>query len=1013
MLKLRYIILVGIEYYMQRFIGEQKFISFLQFIIIIICLSWAISVQAQNTYTIIVNSEVDADLATLNANTTCDLREAIAIANTGVDTGGDCAFVPIGAIDLTADDFVIRFDMTSGAVADELTIPLQTPLPTITSTVDIGGYGTGGPSATSRVFIEAATATGTGVGLDFGINTGNSAINANNSQVTGLIIRNFGIGVRVNDVTDVNIGTNGTGFGNFIYNNLFGIDVNGISTSRTNIRNNAIGITETDSANGNSIHGISIGTDAQITVIENNIIGGNGLDGIRVLNADDVTIQNNFIGVLPSTNANINNNNSGIFVGDSTDVDIIGNTIGFNGARGIEVNNSPSSFLIANNIGTLSDATTAIPNGLDGILVTSSNNTRVLNGLIFNNGGNGVSVTGSQGVTIEEVLIFNNGGLGIDLNLDGVTPNDVGDSDNNQNYTVIDNAVYDAIAGTLTITGTLPSNGVLNTLFYVNPLSACDGSGFGEGRNRLLDGGSPSFYNSSGGVFTAILSGTYNVGDLITAITINRTTDNTSEFAECVAIESTIVADFIPLTRTVIEGTTILFTNLSTGPITNVRWYVNGMLASSSTAIIDYSQLFTTAGIYNIRLEVENSVTGLIDFQTGIITVLAPPPTNTPTPIPVINTPVTPVDTAIPPSDIPTDIPTLTIIPTQTLVPTRTTIPTRTPVPTRTPIPTRTLAPTRTPIPTRTLAPTRTLIPTATDVPPTATFIPTATDLPPTATLIPTETLVPTVTGTPDLAVTVVGNGENEMSVFVVNVGDNAANNVLIQEVLRAGVEFRAALPSAPICTEVGGIVACRIGTIVGGAEASVNFTVQTNGESPDSGITIVTADGVAPQIIDEPFISKIGNPPVAEPGSEITYTIRVINPTDDSAFDMLIQDVMPDIIDILDAEASAGTLTINGQNIRLEIDELAAGERVILTIQALVRDDEDAQEIRNTACVTSSSNLDPNCAVMSFLAVEALPPSGEISLFMQILRGLAIGLFMMGIFMGGRWIYRRLSLAQ
>lgn len=960
-------------------------------------LSWALSVQAQNTYTIIVNSEVDADLATLNANTTCDLREAIDIANTGVDTGADCAFTPIGAIDLTADDFIIRFDMTAGAVADELTIPLQTPLPTITSTVDIGGYALGSPSATSLVVIEPATPTGTGIGLAFGVNAGNNAINADSSKVSGLIIRNFGIGVQVNSVVDVEIGDSGaplTGLRNYIYSNQYGIDIRGTDAQRTIVRNNSIGVTEVNGTAGNAIHGIFVHMDAQVTSIggvnadDGNIVGANGNTGIYVSSSDDVTIANNVVGIpLISSSINIGNGSAGIYVTGSVDVDIDDNTVGYSGTQGIVVDTSPSTFMRRNNVGTLPNTTTPIPNTLDGILIQSSNDSNIDGGLVFNNLGNGISVTTSTEVTIEETLIFNNGGIGIDLNIDGVTFNDGtadadGGANNSQNFPEFQSAGYDAGANSLTILLDLPVTGTnFDTLYYVNPAGQCDATtGYGEGRNRLLDAGTPSFLvTTGGGTFTDILSGTYNVGDQISAVTINRTTGETSEFAQCIAITSdTLVANFTPLATTINEGSAVSFTNLSTGAITDVTWFVNN-IAQSST--FDFTQTFATPGTYNIRLEIENSATGGSDSITGVVTVLAIPPTATPLPPP--NTPV-PQNTDVPPPTVPTDIPTQTLVPSQT------------------PIPTRTLIPTRTPVPTRTLRPT------ATDVPPTATLIPTATDLPPTATLIPTQTLVPTITGTPALAVTVVGDGENEMEVVVVNVGDNAANNVLIQEVLRAGVEFRAAIPGAPICTEVGGIVACQIGTVVGGGAASVNFTVQTDGQAPDSGITIVTADGVAPQIIDEPFISKIGSPPVAEPGSEITYTIRVINPTDESAFDMVIQDIMPDIIDILDAEASAGTLDIDGQNIRLELDELAAGERVILTIQALVRDDEDAQEIRNTACVTSSSNPDPNCAVMSFLAVETLPPSGEINIAFKILRALGIAvLAFIGLF-GGHLLYRR-----
>ena len=157
-----------------------------------------------------------------------------------------------------------------------------------------------------------------------------------------------------------------------------------------------------------------------------------------------------------------------------------------------------------------------------------------------------------------------------------------------------------------------------------------------------------------------------------------------------------------------------------------------------------------------------------------------------------------------------------------------------------------------------------------------------------------------------------------------------------------------------------------------------------------------------------------MGNPPVAPPGSDITYTIRVINPTSDSAFDMVIEDNMPDIIDILDASATAGEIEITGQNIQLSLAELEAGERVTLTINARVSDDEDAVEaIINEACVTSSSNPAPNCAIMSFLAVGVLPNTGQISLYGLFVRwGVVLG-FSALMLVGIALLYLRLKATE
>ncbi len=969
---------------------------------------WVLRAQAQTTYSILVNSEDDGSTAALAANGTCDLREAITIVNSGNDTGSDCAFVPGGVPDLELDNFVIRFD-TGGAMPADSVIQLVRALPVITSSLDIGGFNV--PSPFQSVTLEPAPGVNIGVGLSFGRRS--NLIMANDSRVLGMIIRGFNIGVRVFNIPDVQIGRDGTvtaNLENYIYDNMFGIDVAGFQATDTVIGNNYIGIDEFLTAAGNSQTGIRVRGNARNTLIGSdpgttspNFVGSNGLHGINVTNVDTISIDGNIVGLEAAGSTNdFGNARSGIIINQAIKATIANNTVGYSGANGIAVLNSPTTLLRLNAVGTLPNTPSPfavdIGNSGIGIAITGSSRTRIDGGagltLVANNGGNGIDISNSQGVVIEDSLIYNNGGRGIDLGANGVTVNDIGDGDAGPNsYQNFPNlSAAGTNGGTLILNGSLPTMaGNYRTIFYLSP--TCDPSDFGEGADFLMDGGAPYVLASGPGIFNATLTGgPYPIGSFITAITISdnagATFGNTSEFSRCIPItDATLNASFTTTATTIMQGDLLYFNNTSTGAITDTRWYINGSLASTN---YHYFRTFNTPGTYTITLEIENSAfPGVIDTATMVITVLAQNPTSVPaTPLPATPVPGTAVPTivVIPPQATVTPIPpTVTPIP-----PTATNIP-----PTITPIPpTATdIPPTITPIP-----------PTATDIPPTATFVPTATDIPPTATFIPTATDIPaTATGTPDLQVTVDGNGSDSMSVVVVNVGANDANNVIVQEQLRPGVEYRAAQPGEPICTEVGGIVTCRLGTVDGGDAAGVTIGVSTNGEAPDSGVTIVTADGVSAQIVDEPYISKIGNPPVAPPGSEITYTIRVINPTDEIATDMLIEDEMPDVIEILDASASAGTIDIDGQRITLSLDELAPGERVLLTIEARVSDDDEIVEsISNRACVSSSANPDPNCAIMSFLAVQVLPETGQISLMSVIFRWVIVlvfsGLMLSGI---------------
>ena len=93
---------------------------------------------------------------------------------------------------------------------------------------------------------------------------------------------------------------------------------------------------------------------------------------------------------------------------------------------------------------------------------------------------------GVTGLAIEGNSIFSNGGLGIDLNRDGVTPNDIlpGDPDtgpnNLQNFPVLTSV--SSSGGTTTINGTLNStpNTTFRIEFFANDM--LDPSGNGEGQ---------------------------------------------------------------------------------------------------------------------------------------------------------------------------------------------------------------------------------------------------------------------------------------------------------------------------------------------------------------------------------------------------------------------------------------------------------------------------------------------------------------------------------------------------
>jgi hypothetical protein len=127
-------------------------------------------------------------------------------------------------------------------------------------------------------------------------------------------------------------------------------------------------------------------------------------------------------------------------------------------------------------------------------------------------------------------MIYSNDGLGIDINEDGVTPNDLGDGDtgpnNLMNYPVLTDAKV--TQGKLKIKGTIDTQNpeTVTIEFFANPVPypGGDPSGYGEGAIYLgSDRPNPQ------GKINVILP-TVAPGTLITA-TATDANGNTSEFS--------------------------------------------------------------------------------------------------------------------------------------------------------------------------------------------------------------------------------------------------------------------------------------------------------------------------------------------------------------------------------------------------------------------------------------------------------------------------------------------------
>jgi hypothetical protein len=259
-------------------------------------------------------------------------------------------------------------------------------------------------------------------------------------------------------------------------NLISGNDGNGVvidDGSRGNVLNgNFIGTTASgNAALGNGRNGVWIaGAPGNSLVgckfvnnpfVYYNVISGNGRNGLRVTNSNNVTVQGNFFGVGANNTAIVKNRLDGILV-DGTSANTLvggviplGNVSAGNGLNGIAVLGKAHGFVTFNTFGGLLAFKGAAPNGLNGLLITSTGGDNLARTNVFSgNKENGIELAGNaSGVTVDPDIV------GLNTKGNGVLPNG-GDG--------------------LLITGTAHENVIGGTLVSVIPQNTFSGNlGYG------------------------------------------------------------------------------------------------------------------------------------------------------------------------------------------------------------------------------------------------------------------------------------------------------------------------------------------------------------------------------------------------------------------------------------------------------------------------------------------------------------------------------------------------------
>ena len=440
----------------------------------------------------------------------------------------DCSLVPpFGCLHITSSNNRVQGLSVHGAVIGQIVISAAANNVVTGNFIGTDPTGTNGfPTGGDGVLIfQAATANRVGGSLP-----------AERNLISG----NHAIGVEI---------TFSGSDGNVVEGNQIGLAADG----RTPLPNNR-GILINIDSSGNRVGGPSPG--------QGNVISASTNNGLTIGGGSNNVVQGNLIGTDTLGQVPVPNRDFGVVLVDSA-ANIVGgpspgagNVISGNGLGGVVLLETTDNIIQGNRIGTDAAGSHPIPNmGFGGLFIVGGvTNTRIGGGpgagnIIAYNTGPGVALAANDsgppvGCAIRGNAIYANTALGLDLDADGVTANDACDSDggpnNLQNFPVLESAI--AGLQNVIIRGTLNSAPATTfTLdFYSNPV--CDPSGFGQGQIFL---GSTTVTTDDACNASFAVTLPMAAGAFVTA-TATDAAGNTSEFSACQPVTGATVTALSP-----------------------------------------------------------------------------------------------------------------------------------------------------------------------------------------------------------------------------------------------------------------------------------------------------------------------------------------------------------------------------------------------------------------------------------------------------------------------------------
>ena len=226
-----------------------------------------------------------------------------------------------------------------------------------------------------------------------------------------------------------------------------------------------------------------------------------------------------------------------------------------------------------------------------------------------------------------------------------------------------------------------------------------------------------------------------------------------------------------------------------------------------------------------------------------------------------------------------------------------------------------------------------------------------------------------TTTGTS----TAFGGDPLAYSVVVSNAGPDAADAVVLTDVLPSDLTGASFTTSAGTCSLASGTLTCRLGTLAAGGSVTVNIagtlsaTTAATSASNTASVTSSTDDSTtadnsasvttAVTPLADLAVSTLTAPATAFPGGSLTYTITVSNlgPGPGHA---LLTDPLPADTTLVAVTTTAGSCT-GGVVVSCDLGTLASGTSATVTVTVLLSASSSATSLTNTATVSAAGGND------------------------------------------------------